>query len=137
MSPLRIGVLGAARIVPAALIRPARKVSGVTVAAVAARDADRARAFANRHGIPATQPDYRALIEDPALDAIYVPLPNGLHAEWTLAALAAGKHVLCEKPLTSNADQAGQVATAAAGSGLVVMEAFHYRYHPLIARVGE
>jgi predicted dehydrogenase len=64
-----------------------------------------------------------------------VPLPNGLHAEWTLAALAAGKHVLCEKPLTANAAQAREVADAAERTGLVVMEAFHYRYHPLMARV--
>ncbi len=67
-------------------------------------------------------------------DAVYIPLPNGLHAQWTLAALAAGKHILCEKPFTANADEARQVADAAAGSGLVVMEAFHYRYHPLMAR---
>ena len=68
---------------------------------------------------------------------MYNPLPNGLHGRWTLAALDAGKHVLCEKPFTANADEAEKVAAAAASSGLVVMEAFHYRYHPLIARVLE
>jgi predicted dehydrogenase len=80
---------------------------------------------------------YEALVADPSLDAVYVPLPNGLHQRWTLAALAAGKHVLCEKPFTSNAAQARVVAEAAAGTGLVVMEAFHYRYHPLARRMAE
>ena len=135
MTPLRIGVLGAARITPAALIRPARAVPGVTVASIAARDPARARAFAARHGIPVVHDDYAAVLADPDVDAVYVPLPNGLHAEWTLAALAAGKHVLCEKPLTANAGQAREVAEAAERSGLVLMEAFHYRYHPLMARV--
>jgi predicted dehydrogenase len=132
---LRIGVLGAARIAPNALIRPARDVDEVTVAAVAARDEARARAFAAKHGIARTLPDYRALVDDPALDAVYIPLPNGLHAHWTRAALAAGKHVLCEKPFSANADEAREVAAAQAGTGLVVLEAFHYRYHPLAERV--
>jgi len=135
VTPLRIGVLGAARIAPAALMRPARAVDGVEVTAVAARDPQRARRFAARYGIATVHPDYAAVLADPDVDAVYVPLPNGLHADWTLAALAAGKHVLCEKPLTSNTAQAREVADAADRSGLVVMEAFHYRYHPLMARV--
>jgi predicted dehydrogenase len=135
VTPLRIGVLGAARIAPAALMRPARAVDGVEVTAVAARDPQRARRFAARYGIATVHPDYAAVVADPDVDAVYVPLPNGLHADWTLAALAAGKHVLCEKPLTSNTAQAREVADAADRSGLVVMEAFHYRYHPLMARV--
>jgi predicted dehydrogenase len=132
---MRIGVLGAARIAPPALIRPARSVPEVTVAAIAARDRGRAEAFAARHRIPTVHDGYAELIADPDLDAVYVPLPNSRHAEWTLAALDAGKHVLCEKPLTANADEAGRIAEAAERSGLVVMEAFHYRYHPLVARV--
>jgi predicted dehydrogenase len=128
-------VLGAARIAPAALLRPARAVAGVAVTAVAARDPRRAGRLAARYGIGTVHPDYAAVLADPDVDAVYVPLPNGLHAEWTLAALAAGKHVLCEKPLASNAAQAREVADAADRSGLVVMEAFHYRYHPLMARV--
>jgi predicted dehydrogenase len=131
---LRIGVLGAARITPVALLKPARSVPDVRVAAIAARDPTRALVVAGRYGIPRVQPDYAALVADPALDAVYVPLPNGLHARWTLAALAAGKHVLCEKPLASNAEQAREVARVARERGLVVMEAFHYRYHPLMAR---
>jgi predicted dehydrogenase len=134
---VRIGVLGAARIAPAALMKPARVVDGVEVAAVAARDRQRAQAFAARHGVPAVHDSYAALLADPSLDAVYIPLPNGLHARWTLAALKAGKHVLCEKPFTSNAAQAREVAAAADGTGLVVMEAFHYRYHPLAQRMAE
>jgi predicted dehydrogenase len=135
MTLLRIGVLGAARIAPNALIKPAREVPEVAVTAVAARDAVRAKAFAARHDIPVVHDGYAALVADPDVDAVYIPLPNGLHAEWCLAALAAGKHVLCEKPLTANADEARRVAEAAEETGLVVMEAFHYRYHPLVARV--
>lgn len=137
MTPLRIGVLGAARIAPNALIKPAREVPEVAVTAVAAREPVRAKAFAARHDIPVVHDGYDALVADPDVDAVYIPLPNGLHARWCLAALAAGKHVLCEKPLTANADEARRVADAADGSGLVVMEAFHYRYHPLVGRVLE
>ena len=134
---MRIGVLGAARITPAALVKPARTVDGVEVAAVAARDRRRAEAFASRHGVPTVHDSYEALLADPSLTAVYVPLPNGRHATWTLAALEAGKHVLCEKPFTANAAQAREVAAAAERTGLVVMEAFHYRYHPMAARMAE
>jgi predicted dehydrogenase len=132
---VRFGILGAARIAPAALIRPARHVAEAQVVAVAARDADRATRFAKKHGIARAHGSYEALIADPDVDAIYNPLPNGLHGRWTLAALAAGKHVLCEKPFTANADEAEEVARAATATGRVVMEAFHYRYHPLALRM--
>jgi predicted dehydrogenase len=134
---VRIGVLGAARIAPAALMKPARVVADVEVAAVAARDHGRAEAFAARHGVPSVHDSYATLLADPSLDAVYIPLPNGLHAQWMLAALEAGKHVLCEKPFSSNAAQAREVEAAATGSGLVVMEAFHYRYHPMAQRMAE
>ncbi len=132
--PLRIGVLGAARIAPLALIKPAKDNADVVVAAVAARDSSRARAFAAKHHIARVHESYEALIADPDLDAIYNPLPNGLHGKWTRAALAAGKHVLCEKPFTANAAEAREIADLAATSDRVVMEAFHYRYHPLALR---
>jgi predicted dehydrogenase len=112
-------------------------VPEVTVAAVAARDKDRAEAFALRHAVPAAYGSYDELLADPDIDAIYNPLPNSLHGPWTLKAIAAGKHVLCEKPFASHARQAEQVAAAAAAAGLVVMEAMHYRYHPLIRRLAE
>ncbi len=135
-TPVRFGVLGAARIAPAALVRPARTNSEVTVDVVAARDTGRAAAFARRHRLRRVLESYEAVLSDPEVDAVYVPLPNSLHAEWTLAAIEAGKHVLCEKPFTSNAGQARAVAHAASASGgLVVMEAFHYRYHPLAHRM--
>ena len=132
---LRIGVLGAARIAPSAIVRPAREIGEAQVVAVAARDPHRALAFADKHGIGRALPSYTALLEDDGIDAVYNPLPNALHAEWTLRALEAGKHVLCEKPFTANAAQAREVAAVADGAGLVVMEAFHYRYHPLAYRM--
>jgi predicted dehydrogenase len=137
VSLLRIGTLGSSRICQPALIDPAVSVAGVTVAAVAARDKSRAEAFALRYGIPAAYGSYEELLADPDIDAVYNPLPNSLHAPWTLRAIAAGKHVLCEKPFASNADEAAQVARAAAAAGLVVMEAMHYRYHPLVTRLRE
>jgi predicted dehydrogenase len=137
VAPLRIGVLGAARIAPLALINPAKQTRVVGVAAVAARVASRADAFAAKHDIPRVHESYEALIADPDLDAVYNPLPNGLHGRWTRAALAAGKHVLCEKPFTANAAEAREIADLATQSDRVVMEAFHYRYHPLALRVEE
>jgi predicted dehydrogenase len=134
---ITFGVLGAARIAPAALLKPARRVPGVGVLAVAARDPERAAAFAAKHRIPRTHPSYEELLADPDIDAVYNPLPNGLHGRWTLAALAAGKHVLCEKPFTADAAEARTVAGVAAASGLVAAEAFHYRYHPLAARLAQ
>ncbi|CDO88678.1 oxidoreductase [Mycobacterium triplex] len=137
VTPLRIGILGAAAIAPTALVKPAKDNPDVVVAAVAAREGARARAFAAKHGIARAHDDYAALIADPDLDAIYNPLPNGLHGKWTRAALAAGKHVLCEKPFTANAAEAREIADLAAKSDRVVMEAFHYRYHPQTLRVEE
>jgi predicted dehydrogenase len=134
---VRIGVLGAARIAPSALIKPSQDNADVVVVAVAAREGSRATAFAAKHGIERVLQTYEALIDDPDIDAIYNPLPNGLHGRWTRAALAAGKHVLCEKPFTANADEAREIADLAATSDRVVMEAFHYRYHPLALRAEE
>ncbi|ORB58048.1 Gfo/Idh/MocA family protein [Mycobacterium persicum] len=132
---VRIGILGAARIAPLALVKPAGQNDEVVVAAVAARDASRARAFAAKHGIERVHDNYDALIADPDLDAVYNPLPISLHGRWTRVALAAGKHVLCEKPFTANAAEAREIAQLAAQSDRVVMEALHYPYHPLARRV--
>jgi predicted dehydrogenase len=132
---VRIGILGAARIAPSAVVKPSRNIREAVIGAVAARDRSRAEAFASKHGIPNVRDSYAALVADPDLDAIYNPLPNGLHAEWTIAALEAGKHVLCEKPFTANTKEAEDVAAVAQRTGLVVMEAFHYRYHPLAQRM--
>ncbi|MFN8542851.1 MAG: Gfo/Idh/MocA family oxidoreductase [Candidatus Binatia bacterium] len=132
---LRIGVLGAATITPMALVRPARQVPAVAIVAVAARDPARAAAFARRHGIPRVHPSYAALLADPEVDAVYNPLPNALHGAWTIPALRAGKDVLCEKPLAANAEEAEVMARVAAETGRVLMEAFHWRYHPVAARM--
>src|SRR6476620_4831638 len=136
-APLRLGILGAARIAPAALIRPARHVGEAQVVAVAARDRDKAAHFAGKHDIATVHGSYEALLADANVDAVYNPLPNGLHGKWTRAALAAGKHVLCEKPFTANAAEAREIAGLAAQSDRVVMEAFHYRYHPMALRIEE
>jgi len=133
--PLRIGILGAARIAPMALVRPAQQVPEAAVVAVAARDPARARAFAAKHGIGRVADSYDALLADPEIDAVYNPLPNSLHAEWSIKAMEAGKDVLCEKPLASNADEARTMVEAAARTRRVLVEAFHYRYHPLAARM--
>jgi predicted dehydrogenase len=137
MNVVRMGCLGAAKIAPAAIVRPARKEPDAELRAVAARDPERARAFAAKHRIPVVHSSYDELLADPEIDAVYIPLPNGLHGRWTIRAVDAGKHVLCEKPFTANAPEAERVAARAEGSGLVVMEAFHWRYHPLAARMLE
>lgn len=135
--PLRIGVLGAARITPPALIAPARSTEAAAVVAVAARDRDRAQAFAAAHEVPIVARDYQALIEHPEVEAIYIALPPARHAEMTLAAIDAGKPVLCEKPFAMDAEEACRMVDAAAAKGVLLMEAFHYRYHPLFERVLE
>lgn len=135
--PLRIGCLGAARITPMALIRPARAVPEVTVTALAARDRDRATEFARKWEIPRVHGSYEALVTDPDVDAVYNPLPNALHGRWSLRALEAGKHVLCEKPMAANAEEAERMAGAAQQSGRLLVEAFHWRYHPLAERLRE
>lgn len=136
-TPLRIGILGAAAIVPAALTNPARGIHEVQILAIAARDPKRAYAMAKKYGIPRVHPTYSALLADHDIDAVYNPLPNSLHAQWTIKALKAGKHVLCEKPFASNALQAEEMAKVAKENGRVLSEAFAYRYHPLTARVKE
>lgn len=135
--PLRVGALGAANITPRALIEPAARSDEVDVVAVAARDPRRAAQFAADHGIGRVHRTYDDLIADPAVDAIYIGLPISHHCRWTLAALAAGKHVLCEKSFASNADEARRMADAAGAAGLVAVDAFHYRYHPLFERAIE
>jgi len=133
---LRIGVLGAARISEAAIVRPAHE-TGARLVAVAARDPERAREFARDAGVERLLADYQAVLDDPEVEVVYNPLPNGLHGPWNLRAIAAGKHVLTEKPYASNVDEARQVRDAAAAAGIHVIEAFHYRYHPVMNRVLE
>jgi predicted dehydrogenase len=105
------------------------------VVAVAARDEERAKEYAKKHSIPIVHKSYEALLEDPNIDAVYIGLPNSLHCRWTVAALEAGKHVLCEKPFANNEDEAQRMAIAAQRANRLVVEAFHNLYHPMAARV--
>lgn len=134
-SPLRFGILGAAGITPTSLVAPARDNPCVELVAVAARDRERADAFASEHGVGRAEDSYEALLAAPDVDAVYIALPNSEHARWTLAAVDSGKHVLVEKPFASNAEEAQRVAEHVSGSDRIVMEAFHHRHHPLFAEV--
>jgi predicted dehydrogenase len=131
---IRIGLLGASRIAETAVIAPLAKSDAFVVTAVAARDARRAREYADKHGIPSIAEDYAALMRREDVDVVYNALPPSGHAEWTIAALEAGKAVLCEKPFALNAGQAAQMVAAAERTGNLLLEAFHYRHHAVIHR---
>ena len=132
---IRIGILGAAKIAPKAIIRPARQRSDCRVVAVAARDAERARAYAAEHGIQHVADSYEALIARDDIDLVYNALPPNRHADLSIAALKAGKPVLCEKPFALNAEEAETMVAAAETAGLPLIEAFHYLFHPAFQRV--
>lgn len=133
---LRWGILGTGRI-NRALISPLRISPRNRLAAVASRDADRARAYAAEWDIPRWFASYEALLADPDIDVIYNSLPNSLHPEWTIKACQAGKHVLCEKPLAVTVEDVEAVTAAAEQAGVVVAEAFMYRHHPQTLKVQE
>jgi predicted dehydrogenase len=132
---IRIGILGAAKIAPPAIIAPASRRTDCEVVSVAASDPARARAFAEAHGLPGSDESYAALIARPDIDLIYNALPPNRHADLSIAALEAGKAVLCEKPFAMNAAEAAAMAEAAARSGRPLVEAFHYRFHPMFEDV--
>jgi predicted dehydrogenase len=133
---LRIGILGAARIADEGIVAPARTL-GHELVAVAARDRTRAEAFAAERGIARVHDTYADVIADPDVDLVYDALVNSLHARWNIAALQAGKHVLSEKPLTSNAGEAHAVRAAARASSGRIIEGFHYQHHPVNLRLRE
>ena len=128
-SPLRWGLLSTARI-NRALIPPLRKSPRNRLAAVASRSPQKAQEYACQWDIPRAHGSYEDLLADPEIDVIYNSLPNALHAEWTIRAAQAGKHVLCEKPLALTLDEVDAIAAAAQKAGVVVAEAFMYRHHP-------
>jgi predicted dehydrogenase len=132
--PLRIGILGAAKIAPSAIIFPAH-ATGHQLVAVGARDKSRATEFAKQYQIEKAYGSYQEVIDDPSVDIIYNALHNGGHGPWNIKALAAGKHVLSEKPSASNAAEAKEVAAAVSKYGKVFMEGFHYYYHPVFQRL--
>jgi predicted dehydrogenase len=133
--PLRWGILGAARIAGSALI-PALRATRSEIVAVGCRDEARGAVYAKTHGIPNVT-SYEGLIERDDIDAIYNALPNHGHAPWSIRAMHAGKHVLCEKPLALNADEVAQMKAASEATGRLVMEAFMYRFHPQVDRLRE
>jgi predicted dehydrogenase len=128
------GLLGTARI-NRSLVPALRASRRNRLLAVASRSAERAQSYAREWEIPRAHPDYEALLADPEVDVVYIPLPNALHAEWTVRAAKAGKHVLCEKPLVLSAEELARVEAAAQGAGVVVTEAFMYRHHPQTERI--
>ena len=132
---VRLGLVAASRIAGPAVVRPVAEVDGVDLVAVGARDLDRARAAADEWGAAHAFGSYEELIESPEVDAVYIGTPASLHRRWAIAAVAAGKHVLCEKPFAANADDARLIADAARDGDVVVMEAFHWRYHPYAEQI--
>jgi len=132
--PVRFGFLSTARI-NRRLLAAAAKSERAEVVAVASRDAGRAGAYAVEHGIPRSHGSYEALLEDREIDAVYISLPNSLHVEWSVRALAAGKHVLCEKPLTRSPAEAEEAFNAAERAGCILMEAFMWRHSPQTAKL--
>ncbi|HYZ68981.1 MAG TPA: Gfo/Idh/MocA family oxidoreductase [Mycobacterium sp.] len=133
---IRIGVLGASRIAELAIVGPAQEL-GHRLVAVAARDRQRAQSFAEKHGVERVLTSYDDVINDPEVDVVYNPLANSLHAPWNLAAIAAGKPVLTEKPFARDRAEAQRVAAAADAAGITVMEGFHYLFHPVTRRALE
>ncbi|XXG97296.1 hypothetical protein Hte_003592 [Hypoxylon texense] len=132
-TPLRFGILGAADIGPQALILPAISHPDVIVQTVAARNPQKAKAYAQKHGIPKVVDTYEDIINSPDIDCVYIPLPNGLHFEWALRALKAGKHVLLEKPSVNNTAEAEALFRSPLLNGPsapVLLEAAHYLFHP-------
>jgi predicted dehydrogenase len=123
-------VLGAAGIADHSVMPAVSASSNGRLVAIASRDPARARELASRHSVASVSASYEALVADPEVEVVYIPLVNSLHKQWTLLAVAAGKHVLCEKPLAINAREAEDMGAAAEKAGVLLMEAFMYRFHP-------
>jgi xylose dehydrogenase (NAD/NADP) len=132
---LRWGVLGSARVARRCVIPALNRARNGELRGLACRSEERVQSLAREHEIPVACASYEELLEDPQVEAVYIPLPNHLHLEWTLRAIRAGKHVLCEKPLALNAGEARAMVQAARDRGVVLMEAFMYRFHPRTRRI--
>ena len=132
-----LGVLGCARVFERRMVPAFAAANNSTLAAVASRSQEKAEMIAAKHGIPRAYGSYQALLDDSTIDAVYIPLPNDLHRKWTLRALQAGKHVLCDKPAALSYADARGMATAATSAGLRLQEGFMYRHHPQHTRLGE
>lgn len=137
MEPLKFGILSTASINRYGFIPIVEKVADADLVAVASRNDEGAARYAAKHGIPYAYGDYDSLLNSRGIDCVYIPLPAAMHAEWAIKALAAGKHVLCEKPVTVEAAEAEAIKKKVEETGLVFAEAMHYRYHPLARRIEE
>lgn len=137
MKILRWGILGCAAIADRAVIPAIQASETGQLVGIASRDESKAKNKAEQFDIPKYYGSYEALLADPDIDAVYIPLPNHLHKQWTIAAAQAGKHILCEKPLALNAQEAQEMVDACKEAGVHLAEAFMYRHHPRIARVKE
>jgi len=137
MEKYRWGILSTANIGRKAMIPALKKTPMAEVVAVASRDDEKAKGFAKDLGIPKSYGSYQALLEDSEIEAVYIPLPNHLHKEWTIRAAEAGKHILCEKPLAINAADCEAMIDAANDNGVILMESFMYRFHPRILAAAE
>ena len=133
---VRWGVMGTAHIADA-LVRAIGLSNNGELAAVASRNLDMAQAWANGRGVPHTFGSYEEMLASDAVDAVYIPLPNALHKEWSIKAVQHGKHVLCEKPLASSAADVEELIAVAQSTGMKLMEAFMYRFHPATARLAD
>jgi xylose dehydrogenase (NAD/NADP) len=133
---LRWGILGVARI-NERLLPAFRRAAHADLRAIASRSLDRAKAAAEAHRIPTAHGSYDALLADPNVDAVYIPLPNTLHAEWTRRAAEHGKHILCEKPLTPTAEEARELVDFCKARGVRLMDGFMWPHHPRTARLRE
>jgi D-xylose 1-dehydrogenase (NADP+, D-xylono-1,5-lactone-forming) len=131
---IKWGIMGCASIAGRTLIPAIQGASNAELLGIASREARKAREWAARFGIPKAYAGYQAILDDPDIEAVYIPLPNHLHADWTIRAAAAGKHILCEKPLALNAREASKMAGACEQAGVLLMEAFMYKFHPQIER---
>ncbi|KAJ9099912.1 hypothetical protein QFC21_003917 [Naganishia friedmannii] len=127
---LRLGILSSAMIDAAAVVRPAESHPGLKIVAIASRELSKAQDGAKKFGIPKAYGSYEEMLDDPEIDAIYISVPNGLHAEWAIKSMRAGKHVLIEKPLCANVDEAKAIFEVAQQTGRVALEAFHWQFHP-------
>jgi predicted dehydrogenase len=136
MRTVGIGILGAAGISERAIVDPTRALEGARVVAIGARDPERAREAADRLGVPDAG-DWAAVLANPAVDLVYIPLPSTVQGEWAVRALEAGKHILCEKPLTANATTAALVAATAEATARRAFVGFHYRLHGTTRRLLE
>ena len=131
---VRFGVLGCAAIAVNKVIPAMVRSTECEIVAIGSRDADRAADVARQFGIARSHGSYDAVLTDPAVEAVYIPLPNHLHAPWTMRAADAGRHVLCEKPIALDVAEATAMAERCADAGVLLMEAFMYRQHPLWLR---